>query len=183
MPELSPEDWAQIRQEYEAEERTVTAICADFNVTNRSLYDHASREGWRLRQGDRSGPLVGPSAARRRTLVGRLCALFEQQLNTIEDQGIGADRLANLERDCRALDSLARTFDRIVQAELRALDAKKSGADMTSNGEPTDQEGSSTDDQSNLKTLELRRENLAERLFGLREQAGHSEAVGDTQPR
>ncbi|MBL4646368.1 MAG: hypothetical protein COA52_03390 [Hyphomicrobiales bacterium] len=173
MPELDEEVWVQIRAEYEAGQSTVSDIADAHGTTNRSLYLHAERDGWTMRVPKLTGAMVGVPAGRRKLLIGKLSALFEQQLMIIEQQGNGPERLANLERDCHALETLSRAFDRIVQAEIRgqtlAIKPKTSPQETSAPKSQTQQKPEDLADEtanSATKTQRLRTE-LARRFFGL----------------
>lgn len=121
-------------------------------------------------------------SGRRDTLIGKLSTLFEQQLTAIEMQGDGPQRLETLERDCRALDLLARAFDRIVQAEMRTK--------VSSTSTKTQRGGTIGDEPVNANTtLSVRseksadeiRDELARRLYGLHQREANTPPVEQAQ--
>lgn len=182
MPELSSESWAEVRSLYEAGTLSVTKICKSYNVSVGTLYKHAVKESWELRETDRAGPKTVLASARRKHLVNKLSSLFEQQLVAIEKQGDGPDRLDTLERDCRALELLARTFDRLVQAEMRAMlpaVAVKGARNSKAGAEPAnDQANAGTPTASTTEEL---RDELARRLYGLHGRSADPQVTGVPQ--
>lgn len=117
------------------------------------------------------------SAIRREKLFGKLSALFEQQLSAIERQGEGPQRLDTLERDCKALDLLARAFDRLVQTEMRTK--VPIGTSTKRDGKATEGETAYAKSASQVgseKTADGLRDELARRLYGLQQRET------DTQP-
>jgi hypothetical protein len=65
MPALTPEDWAQIRHDYEHTARPIEEICAAHGISSGTLRDRVRRWGWQRRRPPipREGPaaMVGPS--------------------------------------------------------------------------------------------------------------------------
>lgn len=120
---------------------------------------------------------------RREGLICKLTDLFEQQLAAIEKQGDGRQRLETLERDCRALEVLARTFDRLVQAEMRTM--VSSGPATARSSTKTSAEAIHDKASSSVApatTSEELREKLARRLYGLQQPNADSAPSEHSQP-
>lgn len=173
MPELSPEVWLEIRALYEGGTLPVTKICKSYDVSRKALYLHLEREGWAPRIKGRAGPKTALPNTRRKYLVNKLGTLFEQQLVTIEEQGENADRLDNLERNCRALELLARTFDRLMQAEMRTSSPVSAGKGtrLSKSGAEPVHDKTNVSVITSAETADDMREELARRLYGMREQS------------
>lgn len=184
MPELSPEIWLEIRSLYEDGTLPVTKICDSYDVSTKALYLHLEKEGWSPRITGRSGPKTALPSARRKYLVNKLGTLFEQQLAAIEGQGESADRLDNLERNCRALELLARTFDRLMQAEMRtALPVTTGkGTRLSKSGAEPVHDKANVSAKMSVETAEEMREELARRLYGMREQSADQQVASVSQP-
>lgn len=184
MPELSPEIWLEIRSLYEDGTLPITKICGSYDVSTKALYRHMEREGWTPRVKGRSGPKTALPDTRRKYLVNKLGILFEQQLVAIEGQGESADRLDNLERNCRALELLARTFDRLMQAEMRtALPVTTGkGTRLSKSGAEPVHDKANVSATTTIETAEEMREELARRLYGMREQSADPQAASVSQP-
>lgn len=121
-------------------------------------------------------------SGRRETLIGKLNALFEQQLVAIEMQGEGPQRLETLERDCRALDLLARAFDRLVQTEMRTKVSSistKTQRGATIGDEPVN--ANATLSVRSEKPADELRDELARRLYGLQQREANTPSVEQTK--
>ncbi|MEP0519669.1 MAG: hypothetical protein ABJO09_07120 [Hyphomicrobiales bacterium] len=113
------------------------------------------------------------------SFVNKLRALFEQQISAIEGQGDGPQRLETLERDCKALDLLARAFDRLVQTEMRtktALETQIGRCGKKTGGETVD--AKSTSEAGSEKAANELRDELARRLYGLQQRKSDTQPLG-----
>lgn len=122
-PAVAP-DWAVLRQEYEHGEKPVAEIAAAAGITRQKLMIVACRDGWTMRH-----PAKPRSEATRATLK-RLKALLQQRLAGLESHiaGLGAEAdAATNERDIRAMNTLVRTLEKVLELERkdRAARAKR----------------------------------------------------------
>ena len=120
-----PVDWARIRQDYETGVKTVAALAAAAGLCSwQELAQRAKREGWKRRHPAR------PKAKNTRDTIGRLKQLLQQRLADLEGQigHIGEQATAaESERDIRAMNTLVRTLEKVLELERkdRAARAKR----------------------------------------------------------
>ena len=145
-PAAAP-DWVQLRQDYENDGRSVAEIAALAGLTGQKLAAMAHRQGWTPRRPKR------PASEATRATLKRLKALLRQRLTGLETQiaGLGAEaNAASSERDIRAMNTLVRTLEKVLDLERkdRAARAKRR--------------------QHNRQFDDAEREALADKLEGLR---------------
>jgi hypothetical protein len=109
-------DWMEARRRYEAGKETVTAIARDLAISPQSLVGRARTEGWTPRE----APAVKPAGTR--ATIARLKLLLQQRLLDLESQ-IGAlgeaANAASSERDIRAMNTLVRTLEKVLELERK----------------------------------------------------------------
>ncbi len=114
-------DWAKLRHDYENGTRPVAEIAGEAGLTGQKLAIIARREGWALR-----GPSKPRSEATRATLK-RLKTLLQQRIADLEGQiaslGAEADAAAS-ERDIRAVNTLVRTLEKVLELERKDRTAR-----------------------------------------------------------
>jgi TolA-binding protein len=120
--------WASARQRYEAGAETVSAIARSLSVTAQALTARARREGWALRGAAK------PKAKSQSTRVtlARVKALLEQRLADFEAQiaGLSAEAsAATTERDIRAMNTLVRTLEKVLELERKERSRRKQQRD------------------------------------------------------
>lgn len=115
--EPAPDDfWASARKRYEDGTEQVSAIAAEAGLSTQALIAHARNSGWKLR-----GPAKKKQAGTRET-IARLKALLQQRLGELEAQ---IDTLneqataATSERDIRAMNTLVRTLEKVLELERK----------------------------------------------------------------
>ncbi len=109
-------DWVRLRHDYEAAIRPVTEIAGEAGTTARNLAAHAARNGWKLRTARRAR-----TEATRET-IRRLKSVLQQRLGEIEAQiaALGeAATAASSERDIRAMNTLVRTLEKVLELERK----------------------------------------------------------------
>lgn len=117
-------DWPALRRDYEAGARKLADIAAAAGLTSQKLAIIARREGWTPRGAGR------PKSEATRATLKRLKALLQQRLGDFETQlarlGAEADAASN-ERDIRAMNTLVRTLEKVLELERkdRAARAKR----------------------------------------------------------
>lgn len=108
--------WALARQRYEEGSDAVSAIADGLGLTAQALTSRARRLGWKLRGGTRT-KLSGT-----RDTIQRLKSLLQQRLGELEAQ-IGAlgeaATAASSERDIRAMNTLVRTLEKVLELERK----------------------------------------------------------------
>ena len=108
--------WASARQRYEQGAEAVSAIAADLRITAQALTTRARTLGWKLR-----GTTKKKKAGTRET-IQRLKSLLQQRLSELEAQ-IGvlgeAASAASSERDIRAMNTLVRTLEKVLELERK----------------------------------------------------------------
>jgi hypothetical protein len=108
--------WASARQRYEGGVDAVSAIAADLGITAQALTSRARRDGWRLRSGG------SKKATGTRETIARLKGLLQQRLTDLENQ-IGAlgeaATATSSERDIRAMNTLVRTLEKVLELERK----------------------------------------------------------------
>lgn len=136
-------DWAAIRAAYEADNETVREICAAHGIRSACLYERRAAEGWR-RRADRRKPsraararaVPRPSgrarSGERAALVRRLYRRFTSQLEALDArlESVGdAAAATDGEKEARALATLARTLEKLIEIEdgIGRADAARTG--------------------------------------------------------
>ncbi len=108
--------WASARQRYEAGVEPVSAIAGGLKISTQALTTRARALGWKLR-----GAGKKKSAGTRET-IQRLKSLLQQRLTDLETQ-IGAlgeaASAASSERDIRAMNTLVRTLEKVLELERK----------------------------------------------------------------
>ncbi len=107
--------WATARRRYEEGREPVPAIAADCGITAQALTSRARSEGWKLRtsQKKRTGT---------RDTILRLKVLLQQRLSDLESQIhalSGEATAAASERDIRAMNTLVRTLEKVLELERK----------------------------------------------------------------
>ena len=108
--------WARVRERYENGMEPVTAIAAEAGITRQALAARARYEGWRLRGSPRR------KAGTTRETLQRFKALLQQRLSDFEAQISGLSAEANAatsERDIRAMNTLVRTLEKVLELERK----------------------------------------------------------------
>jgi hypothetical protein len=106
-------DWVRLRHDYETAARPVAAIAAEAGVSRSALIARARRQGWKLR---------GRKSASTRQTIVRLKDLLQKRLGELEGElgEIGAEvTAATSERDIRAMNTLVRTLEKVLELERR----------------------------------------------------------------
>ncbi len=109
-------DWVRLRHDYEAGIKPVAEIAGEAGINPRKLATHAARNGWKLRTARRAR-----TEATRET-IRRLKSLLQQRLGEIEAQiaALGeAATAASSERDIRAMNTLVRTLEKVLELERK----------------------------------------------------------------
>ena len=108
--------WASARQRYEAGTEAVSAIAEGLGIAAQALTNRARNFGWTLR-----GAGKKKSTGTRET-IQRLKNLLQQRLADLEAQ-IGAlgeaATAASSERDIRAMNTLVRTLEKVLELERK----------------------------------------------------------------
>ena len=113
--------WATARQRYEAGQETVSAIAVEAGITAQALTNRARVEGWKLRG-------AGTKKAGTRETIARLKALLQQRLGELESQiGTLSEQAtaATSERDIRAMNTLVRTLEKVLELERKERAQRK----------------------------------------------------------
>ena len=108
--------WARVRERYENGIESVTAIAAEAGITRQALAARARSEGWKLRG------YVGKRAQGTRATLARFKALLQQRLSEFEAQigTLSAEAsAATSERDIRAMNTLVRTLEKVLELERK----------------------------------------------------------------
>ena len=119
------ERWAAARRRYEAGAETVAAIAAGLNVTAQGLTARAKARGWALRGGAAKPKAESQST---RATLARVRALLEQRFADFEAQiaGLSAEAgAATTERDIRAMNTLVRTLEKVLELERKERSRRK----------------------------------------------------------
>lgn len=107
--------WASARRRYEDGSEPVSAIAADGSITPQALTSRARAEGWKLRT-------VSKKRGSTRETIARLKALLQQRLAELEgqiDALSGEASAATNERDIRAMNTLVRTLEKVLELERK----------------------------------------------------------------
>ena len=107
--------WASARQRYEGGQEAVSAIAVEAGITAQALTKRARLEGWKLRG-------AGTKKAGTRETIARLKALLQQRLGDLESQiGTLSEQAtaATSERDIRAMNTLVRTLEKVLDLERK----------------------------------------------------------------
>ncbi len=110
--------WARVRERYEAGVEAVAAIAAEAGVSRQALVRRAQAEGWTLRSMARRA--ARPEGTR--GTLSRFKALLQQRLCEFEAQigSLSAEAsAATSERDIRAMNTLVRTLERVLELERK----------------------------------------------------------------
>lgn len=102
-------NWAAIRADYEADREPVKAVAERYGVTEPTLYHHAQKEGWIMRQSVRN--------TARPALIERMAKLLERQIAHLEKNMTPGD-----EKEVGLLGNMARTLEKLID-----LDRKEDG--------------------------------------------------------
>lgn len=124
--------WPAVRALFEAGTVPVTEIAAAFGVDPSTVRRRAAADGWAAPAGRprvRRGTAPERGGVGRRTLIDRLFAAFERQMDDIETRLADAGE-AGGERDARMLGVLAKTLETLIDLERAATggEADKQGA-------------------------------------------------------
>ena len=108
--------WASARQRYEAGVEAVSAIAGGLKISAQALTTRARALGWKLRGAGKK------KSAGTRDTIQRLKSLLQQRLTDLETQ-IGAlgeaASAASSERDIRAMNTLVRTLEKVLELERK----------------------------------------------------------------
>jgi uncharacterized protein YjcR len=115
IPAAAP-DWVRVRKEYEGGAIRLGDLAELAGVTPQKLMAVARREGWKPRRvaGSRPVPV--------RSTIARLKSLLQQRLAALDGEleALGAEATAaNSERDIRAINTLVRTLEKVLELERR----------------------------------------------------------------
>ena len=138
--------WARVRKRYEEGREAVSTIAGEAGITRQALTNKARSEGWTLR--GKPGPKPGNTAdtlARFKALLQRRLSEFEAQIGSLSAEA----NAATSERDIRAMNTLVRTLEKVLELERKER-ARKSGKRKLSR-----------------RFDDAEREALAEKLMGL----------------
>jgi TolA-binding protein len=108
--------WAALRRRYETGKEAVSLIAAEAGLTAQALTARARAEGWKLRGTPRASP---PST---RETIARFKALLQKRLADFEAEIAGLTAAANAataERDIRAMNTLVRTLEKVLELERK----------------------------------------------------------------
>jgi hypothetical protein len=162
--------WARVRERYENGMESVTAIAAEAGITRQALAARARYEGWRLR--GNPARLRKARGTTRETLQ-RFKALLQQRLSDFEAQ-IGClsaeASAATSERDIRAMNTLVRTLEKVLELERKERARKLARRKHDRRFDDAEREALAD------KIAGLHRELLAQRA---RDAAGPDERPGD----
>jgi hypothetical protein len=154
-------DWNAIRLAYEGKELPVSRIAEQHGVSTSAINRRCLKESWvRRSAATRSGrrKVIRAPAVRRKTLVDRLYAILDHNLELMEQRMTSGEpaTAAERERDTRALGALVRTFGQVSELnETTAADA----APKSGNGSALDE-----------READRLRLELARRILKLREE-------------
>jgi hypothetical protein len=106
--------WARVRERYEHGIEAVTTIASEAGITRQALASRARSEGWRLRA---SKKMQGTRAtlARFKALLQQRLTEFEAQIGTLSAEASAATS----ERDIRAMNTLVRTLEKVLELERK----------------------------------------------------------------
>lgn len=111
--------WARVRERYENGIEAVTVIARDAGITRQALTARARIEGWRMR----GFALTKQKRAQgTRQTLARFKALLQQRLSEFEAQigSLSAEAsAATSERDIRAMNTLVRTLEKVLELERK----------------------------------------------------------------
>jgi hypothetical protein len=146
--------WIRLRNDYEAGQRKVAEIAVEAGLSVQKLAALARQRNWRLRGQGR------PQSSATRETIARLKSLLQRRLGELEAR-IGnsetADGAASGERDIRAMHTLVRTLEKVLELDREDRARRARGRKL----------GRRYDDAE--------REALARKLSGLREEIGLDE--------
>lgn len=133
---LTAVDWAAVRQRYEAGERPIPAILAEFGITGYALTKRRESEGWTLRApgaraaGRRAGDPHG------RQLAAQLLGVVDAALAQLQGRAAAGGRLSL--QDARMLGELARIMERTMRPKTKAGSAAGGRGDRKRKAEAAD---------------------------------------------
>jgi hypothetical protein len=111
--------WARVRERYEHGIEAVSTIAGDAGITRQALTARARIEGWKMRgyAQSRPGRAQGTRAtlARFKALLQQRLAEFEAQIGTLSAEASAATS----ERDIRAMNTLVRTLEKVLELERK----------------------------------------------------------------
>lgn len=108
-------DWPAIRVAYEAKEKPVDAIAAEFSVQRSAIYNRARRDGWQARKPNKP--------ASRQNLIARLSAMLESQIAHLETTMTPGD-----DKEIALLGTMARTLEKLIELDKKDERAKPAAA-------------------------------------------------------
>jgi hypothetical protein len=168
MPDLTQQQWDEVRRAYIESTEPVRAIAERFGVQRMAVQRQAKSQGWPSRRARSRAPakrsLSATTIPVRRRLLRRLIRIIETELELMEkrmqtrveelDKGNDVPA-ADHERDARAVGTLVRSLDKVTEI---AADL-----DRTSGGKPKSANVDADADELFAEADRFRRE-LAERL-------------------
>src|SRR5262245_40317632 len=157
MTKRAPPNWERARDEY-AHCPDALAIIAERNGISRSgLQDRAKQEGWerkvetipRERYDTKKivprGASPRPEQRRLQRLLKWLYKILEQKVRIMEQRialasepGAEPQSAADIERDIRSINAMAKAFAQVIELEERARASGESEKEETSSGVPED---------------------------------------------
>ena len=168
--------WARVRERYENGVESVTAIAAEAGITRQALAARARYEGWRLRGNPARLRKAGGTT---RETVKRFKALLQQRLSDFEAQidSLTAEAsAATSERDIRAMNTLVRTLEKVLELERKERARRMAKRKHDKRFDDAEREALAE------KLMGLQREILAERSRPAEPDAADPPGEGD-QPR
>jgi hypothetical protein len=118
--------WETVRARYELREEKVTDIAASIGLTAHQLMMKAKAFGWTLRRTLESKQLLSLKGEKRKDTIQRLKALLEDRITSLETEiNDIKDKTNQLkqERHYRAIGTLVRTLDKVLQIERNSTSA------------------------------------------------------------
>jgi hypothetical protein len=112
--------WQDARLDYEDHTKDLAGIAAALGIDKFRLVIEAKRRGWKLRGGGKSKSRVANSSTR--GTIQRFKELLQNRLAQLETQigALGDDvTAANSERECRAVNTLVRTLEKVLELERK----------------------------------------------------------------
>ena len=113
--------WATARQRYEGGNEPVSAIAAEAGWTAQALTNRARAEGWKLRGKPKKNTGTRETIARLKALLQQRLSGLESQIGDLNEQATAATG----ERDIRAMNTLVRTLEKVLELERKERSQRK----------------------------------------------------------
>jgi hypothetical protein len=127
-------DWDAVRARYELREESVHDIASSIGMARFTLINKARALGWTLRRTLEQKKLLAVRNEKPKDTIQRLKDLLEARIASLEQQIAVIGKHANqlkTERDIRAVGTLVRTLDKVLELERNTKDRnKKTTADF-----------------------------------------------------